>query len=254
MTQSYFSKSSLFRETYKIQQTPFLWKFLYLKIDTPTQFLPCFMVIEPVITKQWLVNSDRLLHLPPDSHDKNDLNSTLACSRDFGGGYESCSRWSNLCYPCKNRTRYPRHGVKARPLMRLHSACVQRRWCCDTFPVIANSRWSRSRANMNAWWNFHEVLPHINNYPLQDQPFPCTMEPRRTLRIPRTCCTEKQAVEVLDWPSLNLYLNLIENHLKITKQSQHHRPQCGGFTLLRFAGCVMTSLGCLNAQLSSPCS
>ena len=31
----------------------FLWKFLHLEIDTPTPFLPCFMVIEPVDTKPW---------------------------------------------------------------------------------------------------------------------------------------------------------------------------------------------------------
>ena len=52
--------------------------------------------------------------------------------------------------------------VKERSLKRLYSACVQRwcayrdvsSWCCGTFPVIANSRLSRSRANMNAWRNF----------------------------------------------------------------------------------------------------
>ena len=36
-----------------------LWKFLRLEIDTPTPFLPRLMVIEPVDTKPWLVNSDR---------------------------------------------------------------------------------------------------------------------------------------------------------------------------------------------------
>ena len=48
-------------------------------------------------------------------------------------------------------------------------------WCCDTFPVIANCDWSRSRTNMTAWRNFNEILdtqavPHLDNHPLQDQP------------------------------------------------------------------------------------
>ena len=41
----------------------FLWKFLHLEIDTPIPFLPCFMVIEPVVMKPWPVNSDRLWRL-----------------------------------------------------------------------------------------------------------------------------------------------------------------------------------------------
>ena len=61
-------------------------------------------------------------------------------------------------------------SAKARPLnlrlKRLHFACIQRRyaygdappWCCGTFPVIANSHWSRSRANMNTGRNFYEAL------------------------------------------------------------------------------------------------
>ena len=42
--------------------------YIFVKIFTPpnlhpTQFLPCFMVIEPVVTKQWPINFDRLLRL-----------------------------------------------------------------------------------------------------------------------------------------------------------------------------------------------
>ena len=42
--------------------------YILVEISTPpnlhsTQFLPCFMVIEPVVTKQWPMNFDRLLRL-----------------------------------------------------------------------------------------------------------------------------------------------------------------------------------------------
>ena len=39
----------------------FLWKFQYLENDTPTESLLCFMVFEPVVTKQWLVSFARPL-------------------------------------------------------------------------------------------------------------------------------------------------------------------------------------------------
>ena len=32
-------------------------------METPTQFLPCLLVIEQVVTKQWPINYDRLLRL-----------------------------------------------------------------------------------------------------------------------------------------------------------------------------------------------
>ena len=89
-------------------------------------------------------------------------------------------------------------------------------WCCGTFPVIANCHWSRSRANMTAWRNFDEVLgtqavPHLDNHPLQDQPYSCTMKPR----TPHTAYTKgllrREAVWVLDWPSRSFDLNVIEN-------------------------------------------
>ena len=89
-------------------------------------------------------------------------------------------------------------------------------WCCGTFPVISNCHWSRSRANMAAWWNFNEVLdtqavPHFDKHPLQDQPCSCTMEPC----TPHTANTKdllrREAVGVLGWPSRSSDLNVIEN-------------------------------------------
>ena len=108
-----------------------LWKFLHLEIDTPAPFLPCFMVIESVVTKPWLVNSDRPWRL----NGKYGRCSTMACSRDFGGGYKSCSHWSNFFYPRKDSTRYLRRvgpirrtlRASKRPFKHLHPACVQRR-------------------------------------------------------------------------------------------------------------------------------
>ena len=134
----------------------------------------------------------------------------MAYILDFGCWYEICNHWSNLCYPRKDSTRYPRQvGPIGRTLRTSTNVPLSvsirsvssddmttespPSWCCGTFPVIANSG---SGANINAWRNFYEVLdtqavPHLDNHPLQDQPYSCTMDPCRTLRIPRTCCTEK---------------------------------------------------------------
>ena len=63
----------------------------------------------------------------------------MTWSRDFGGGYKSCSHWSNLWYPRKDNTRYPRRvgpigwtlRASKHPFKHLHPplhpACVQRR-------------------------------------------------------------------------------------------------------------------------------
>ena len=138
----------------------------------------------------------------------------MACSWDFDGRHENCSRWSKLWYPRKDSARYPRQvGPIGRTLRESKNVPLSisilpvssddmptetpPSWCCGTFPVIANSHWSRFRANMNSWRIFHEhetldpqAVPHLGNHPPHDQPFYCTMEPRRTLRIPRTCCAD----------------------------------------------------------------
>ena len=169
---------------------------------------------------------------PPDSRNKYDRCSTMARSRDFGGGYKSCSHWSNLWYPRKDSTRYPRRvgpigrtlRVSKLPFKHLHHTCVRRRHaytdasarCCGIFPVIANCHWSGSMANTTAWRNFDEFLdtqavPHLDIHPLQDQPCSCTMEPC----TPHTANTKdllrRDVVGVLDWPSRSSDLNVIEN-------------------------------------------
>ena len=55
--------------------------------------------------------------------------------------------------------------------------------------------------------DFYDVLdtpaaPHLDNRPLQDHPFSCTMAPYLLRR---------EATDGLDWPSRNFYLNLIGN-------------------------------------------
>ena len=51
----------------------------------------------------------------------------MARRRDFSGGYESCSHWSNLEYARKDSTRYPRQvGEPWGRQKHLHPACVQR--------------------------------------------------------------------------------------------------------------------------------
>ena len=125
-----------------------------------------------VLWKEWLVNSDRPDRLAGSIAARQPRCSTMACSRDFGGGYESCSHWSNLWCPRKDSTRHPRRQVDpiGRTLRALKNVPLSvsilpesndnmptetpPSWCCGTFPVIANSHWSRSRANMNAWRNF----------------------------------------------------------------------------------------------------
>ena len=61
----------------------------------------------------------------------------MACSRDFGGEYKSCSHWSNLWHPREDSTRYPcqigpigwtLRASKTRPFKHLHPACVQQRY------------------------------------------------------------------------------------------------------------------------------
>ena len=46
-----------------VKSIVFLWTFLHLEIDTPTPFLLCLMVIEPVVTTPLPVNSDCPWHL-----------------------------------------------------------------------------------------------------------------------------------------------------------------------------------------------
>ena len=160
----------------------------------------------------------------------------MAWSRDSGGGYKSCSHWSNLWYPRKDNTRYPRRvgpigrtlRASKHPSKHLHPPSILPvssddmptqtlpSRCCGTFPVISNCYWSRSRANMTAWRNFDEILdtqavPHLDNHPLTDQQCSCMMEPR----TPQTANTKdllrREAMGVLDWPSRRYDLNMIEN-------------------------------------------
>ena len=89
-------------------------------------------------------------------------------------------------------------------------------WCCNTFPAIANWHWWRSRANRSAWRNFDEVLctqavPHLDNYPLQEQPCSCTMEPCTPHTAKTNDLLRREAVEDLDRPSRSFDLNAIEN-------------------------------------------
>ena len=90
----------------------FLWKFLHLEIYTCTPFLPCFMVIEAVVTKPWPINSDC-----PVFEWKYFLQRATITVADaqrwrlvgnFGSGYKSCNHPSNLWYSLKDSTRYPR--------------------------------------------------------------------------------------------------------------------------------------------------
>ena len=92
-------------------------------------------------------------------------------------------------------------------------------WCGGTCPLSANCLW----ANITTWRNFDEGLdtqavPHLANHPLPDQRCSCTME----TCTPRTANTkdllQREAVEVLDWPSRSSDLNLIVNLLCFIKR------------------------------------
>ena len=51
-----------FERLISLSKTPYIFvKISILEIETPAQFLPCLMVIEQVVTKQWPINYDRLL-------------------------------------------------------------------------------------------------------------------------------------------------------------------------------------------------
>ena len=113
---------------------------------------------------------------PPESHNKYGRCSTMACSRDFGGGYKSCSHRSNLWYPLKDSTRYPRQiGPKERTCLRRrfrHGVMVLSRNCKQPLVEI--------QGKYDHWVEFgrdpRHSAPHRDNYPLQDQPCSCTMD------------------------------------------------------------------------------
>ena len=152
----------------------------------------------------------------------------MVWSGDFGGGYESCSHWSNFWYPRKDSTRYPRQvgpiertpRASKRPCKHLHPACVQRRHGYRDASVMV--LWYLSR-------NFKLPLVEIQGkqgplgristrsstlrlcHTLTSTRYRTShvhaqwSHARRTLRIPRNCCAEKpmkfwiDQAEVLIW-------------------------------------------------------
>ena len=168
----------------------FLWKFLLLEIYIPTPCLPCFMVIEPVDTKPWPVNSDQPWRLDgsisstistDDAQRRRVFGTSVAGTKAAAIGRifdipEGQYEVSSPGRPCRANPE----GVKNVPLsisiLPVSSDDIPTQtltsWCCGTFPPIANFRWSRSMANMTAWRKFDEVLlytqaaPHLDNHPL----------------------------------------------------------------------------------------
>ena len=109
-------------------------------------------------------------------------------------------------------------------------------WCCGTFPEIANCHWSRSRANMTAWWNFDEVLGCAT--PWQ----PPVAGPAMFMHDGAMHAADYEYrghAAVRSRGSFGLskqkfYFEcdrkLVVLHQTIIKQCQHYRPKCGGFT------------------------